>query len=61
MVEPTETDDLSSEDLMDSVPTIRKPTWDTPDLGPLHVCDNAVAWSLSEISNSRSVMIVLSL
>ena len=41
MGEHTETTSLSLQELRDAGPTVT-------DLGPLHVCDNHVAWSLSK-------------
>lgn len=53
MGQPTETTDLSSQGLMDTGPTVREPAWNRPRIGPLHVCDNPVAWYLSKASNVR--------
>ena len=51
MGEPTETADLSSWELMDSEPT---GSLHETDLGPLHVFDSCVSWSLCKAPSNEN-------
>lgn len=52
MGEPTGTVGLTLQEFIVTKTTVRESAW--TELGPLHVCDSPLVWSLSNASKSES-------